>query len=263
MAKYYKVEELAGTEHEAVLRKLHVLEASVGMAQPGMCLGQNCDRLGRRRRIDVIKKKKKRTRKDNRDFVAIAFDHVKHSTVHRQGKEEEVKWNVAKKPPTEIGPLEPDDTAAKRQLRGYAVDKWKILDEKLTQNFGWRRAKKYILVVEKSCGNHRKENWRYLCSIPSILAEMITDFLVADVMFFGLIITVIVVICCGMIVWNLFKPQWTNHPCGVIDGRLQISFSGTVTDVTSRFAKTNSQRNGVNARHHPGHVLFCERHTDA
>ena len=56
MAKYYKVEALAGTEDEAVLRRLHVLEAYVVMAQPGMRLGQNCDRLGRRRRMDVIKK---------------------------------------------------------------------------------------------------------------------------------------------------------------------------------------------------------------
>ena len=66
MAKYCEVEALAGTEHEAVLRKLHVLEAYVGMAQPVMRLGQNCDRLGRRRRMDVINKQ--RTQKDNRDF---------------------------------------------------------------------------------------------------------------------------------------------------------------------------------------------------
>ena len=52
MAKYYKVETLAGTEHETVPRTLHVLEAYVGMAQPVMRLGQNCDRLGRRRRMD-------------------------------------------------------------------------------------------------------------------------------------------------------------------------------------------------------------------
>ena len=42
------VEELAGTEHEAGPRKLHILEAYVGMAQRGMRLGQNCGSLGRR-----------------------------------------------------------------------------------------------------------------------------------------------------------------------------------------------------------------------
>ena len=59
MAKYYKVEALAGTEDEAVLLRLHVLEVYVGMAQPGMRLGQKCDRLGRRRRMDFVKKKKR------------------------------------------------------------------------------------------------------------------------------------------------------------------------------------------------------------
>ena len=45
---YYLVEDLAGAEDEAGARKLHVLGAHVGMAQPRMRLGQKCDRLGRR-----------------------------------------------------------------------------------------------------------------------------------------------------------------------------------------------------------------------
>ena len=64
------------------------------------------------------------------DLVAVAFDHAILSTVHRQRKEEEVKRSMAKKPPNDIGQLELSDTAAKRQLRGHAVDKWIILDEK-------------------------------------------------------------------------------------------------------------------------------------
>ena len=65
---------------------------------------------------------------------------------------------MAKKPPKDIGQLEPSNTVAKRQLRGYAVDKWKILDEKMIQKIDWRRAKIFF-VVKKSCGNHQKENW--------------------------------------------------------------------------------------------------------
>ena len=100
------------------------------------------------------------------DFVAFAFDHVKHSTVHRQGKEEEVKRSMAKKPPKDIGQLEPSDTAAKRQLRGYAVETWKILDEKLIQKIDWRRAKIYSRGG-KELRQPPKRELEILCSIPS------------------------------------------------------------------------------------------------
>ena len=46
MTQHYVVEELAGTEHEAGPRKLHVLEARMGLAQPRLCLGQGRDRMG-------------------------------------------------------------------------------------------------------------------------------------------------------------------------------------------------------------------------
>ena len=49
-AKYYVVEELASAEHEAGLWELHVQEAHLG-------LGQSCNRLGGRRRVDVTAKK--------------------------------------------------------------------------------------------------------------------------------------------------------------------------------------------------------------
>ena len=67
------VEELTGAEHEAGPGKLHVLEAHLGLAQSWVHLGQNCDRLGWRRRMDVTEKQKKRTQKDKRDFVTFAF----------------------------------------------------------------------------------------------------------------------------------------------------------------------------------------------
>ena len=68
--------------------------------------------------------KKKRIRKDNKDFVAFAFDHVKHSTVHRQGKE--VKRNVTKKPPTEMNAIPPDFESPTILLQrdSYVATQW-------------------------------------------------------------------------------------------------------------------------------------------
>ena len=64
------------------------------------------------------------------DLVAVAFDHAIHSTVHRQGKEEEVRRSVAKKPPKDIGPLEnaiwPDleSPAILLQRDSYVATQW-------------------------------------------------------------------------------------------------------------------------------------------
>ena len=55
--------------------------------------------------MDAEAKRKRRTQKDKRDFVTFALDHVKHSTVRRQSKEDGMKRNATKNPHKEIGPL--------------------------------------------------------------------------------------------------------------------------------------------------------------
>ena len=80
---------------------------------------------------------KRSTQKDKRDFVIFAHDHVKHLTVHRQGGEEGVN-SARKKTQRYRSPGEHTtarqgrlhDTIARRQLRGNAVDNWKIPEEK-------------------------------------------------------------------------------------------------------------------------------------
>ena len=58
----------------------------------------------------------------------------------------------------------------------------------------WRRAKIFSWW-KRAAATTKKRTGDFVQH--TILAEMITDFLVADVMFFGLIKSVIVVICCG------------------------------------------------------------------
>ena len=87
-AKYCMVKKLAGAEHEAgsVRRDGTKRYASrTELRQSGQEM-----KNGRRRR------KEANSKGQERDFVTFALDHVKHSTVRRQSKEEGIKRNQTK-----------------------------------------------------------------------------------------------------------------------------------------------------------------------
>ena len=70
MVKYYLVEDLAGAEHEAGPRKIHVLGAYMGMAQPRDASGtKNSTAWAGENEGDVTAKKKRHTQKDKRETL--------------------------------------------------------------------------------------------------------------------------------------------------------------------------------------------------
>ena len=97
---------------------------------------KNATALAREDERDVTAKKR-RTQKRQEGLCDLRL-----TTEHEQGEENLPKMS----PPGEKNTArqgKPLNTIARRQPRGYALDNWKILEEKLLQKGDWRRKERY------------------------------------------------------------------------------------------------------------------------